>query len=269
MNQPPRGESIWGTIRTCTEIAPDIYMIVAVDRHGIEREGVMVRKSAVKVTLSEKAAGMGKSYGEWFCYDEDVKDIPVYESLQHRVAVCRHVEAVTMRQMEEIRRDGRLSLTDYFGECAPPMETPAGRVEDMLYIRNGIFMTQDKESLKVAVHEAVADNFMSPMAAEYGRQKGDYLFYDTTSSAVMLNELKRIFDEVAALIISEESLYATLNWKFPSYKRLYNASVPEEEQIPDTNAPGELFLAVQLEAAKKRVERCGRGGRNLRGKDNS
>ena len=107
------------------------------------------------------------------------------------------------------------------------------------------------------------------MAAEYGRQKGDYLFYDTTSSAVMLNELKRIFDEVAALIISEESLYATLNWKFPSYKRLYNASVPEEEQIPDTNAPGELFLAVQLEAAKKRVERCGRGRRNLRGKDNS
>ena len=34
-------------------------MIVAVDRHGIEREGVMVRKSAVKVTLSEKAARMG------------------------------------------------------------------------------------------------------------------------------------------------------------------------------------------------------------------
>ena len=29
MNQPPQGESIWGTINTCTEIALNIYMIIA------------------------------------------------------------------------------------------------------------------------------------------------------------------------------------------------------------------------------------------------
>lgn len=254
MHQPPQGESIWGTINTCVEIALNVYMIVAVDGQGIEREGVMVRKNAVKDTLSEKAAGMGREDGDWLCFDEDRKDIPIYEVLQRRMALCRRMEAVVMKQMEEIRRDGKLSLTDYFGECAPPLETPAGKVDDMLHVRNGIYMTQDGESMKFAVHEAVADNFMSPMAAEYGNRQGDYLFYDTASSAVMLNELKNVFDEVSALVISEDSLYATLDQDFPAYKQLYNACVPREEQIPEADAPVDLFLAVQLEAAREEPE---------------
>ena len=254
MHQPPKGESIWGTINTCVEIALDVYMIMAVDRQGIEKEGVMVRKGAVKDTLSEKAASMGREDGDWLCFDEDRKDIPIYEVLQRRMALCRRMEAAVMKQMDEIRRDGRLSLTDYFGECVPPVETPAGRVDDMLHVRNGIYMTRDGESMKFAVHEAVADNFMSPMAAEYGSRQGDYLFYEVASSAVMLNELKDIFDEVSALIISEDSLYATLDQKFPAYKQLYNACVPKEEQIPEADAPAELFLAVQLEAAREGQE---------------
>ena len=254
MHQPPQGESIWGTINTCVEIALNVYMIVAVDGQGIEREGVMVRKNTVKDTLSEKAAAMGREDGDWLCFDEDKKDIPIYEVLQRRMALCRKMEAVVMKLMEEIRRDGKLSLTDYFGECAPPVETPAGKVDDMLHVRNGIYMTQDGEGMKFAVHEAVADNFMSPMAAECGNRQGDYLFYDTASSAVMLSELKNVFDEVAALVISEDSLYATLNRNFPAYKQLYNACVPKEEQIPEADAPAELFLAVQLEAARDREE---------------
>ena len=254
MNQLPQGESIWGTINTCVEIALNVYMIVAVDGQGIERKGVMVRKNAVKDTLSEKAAAMGREDGDWLCFDEGKKDIPMYEVLQRRMALCSRMEAVVMKQMEEIRRDGKLSLTDYFGECAPPVETPAGQVDDMLHVRNGIYMTQDEESLKFAIHEAVADNFMSPMAAECGSRQGDYLFYDTASSAVMLNELKNVFDEVSALVISEDSLYATLDQKFPAYKQLYNACVPKEEQIPEADAPAELFLAVQLEAARDREE---------------
>lgn len=254
MHQPPQGESIWGTINTCVEIALNVYMIVAVDGQGIEREGVMVRKDAVRDTLSDKAADMGKEDGDWLCFDEDKKDIPMYEVLQRRMALCRRMEAVVMKQMEEIQRDGKLSLTDYFGECVPPVETPAGQVDDRLHVRNGIYMTQDGESMKFAVHEAVADNFMSPMAVECGNRQGDYLFYDTASSAVMLNELKHVFDEVSALVISEDSLYATLDQNFPAYKQLYNACVPKEEQIPKADAPTELFLAVQLEAARDREE---------------
>ena len=39
MHQPPQGESIWGTINTCVEIALNVYMIVAVDGQGIPLEG--------------------------------------------------------------------------------------------------------------------------------------------------------------------------------------------------------------------------------------
>lgn len=248
MHQPPQGESIWGTINTCVEIALNVYMILAVDEQGMERVGVMVRKNAVKDTLSNKAVSMGEEDGEWLCYNEDKRDIPVFEVLQRRMALCRRMESAIMKQMEEIKRDGKLSLTDYFGECAPPLESPAGQIDDMFHVRNGIYMTQDGESLKFAVHEAVADNFMSPMAAEYGTAQGDYLFYDLVSCAVMLNELKNVFDEVSALVISEESLYATLGQDFPAYMQLFNACVPEEEQIPEVNAPGEMFLAVQLAA---------------------
>lgn len=248
MHKPPQGESIWGTINTCVEIALNVYMILAVDEQGMERVGVMVRKNAVKETISNKAASMGEEDGEWLCFNEDKKDIPVFEVLQRRMALCRRMESAIMKQMDEIRRDGKLSLTDYFGECVPPVETPAGQVNEMFHVRNGIYMTQDGESMKFAVHEAVADNFMSPMAAEYGVAKGDYLFYDTVSSAVMLNELKNVFDEVSALVISEESLYATLRQDFLTYMQLFNACVPKEEQIPVVDAPGELFLAVQLEA---------------------
>ena len=254
MYQKPQGESIWGTINTCVEIALDVYMIIAVDEQGIEREGVMVRKNAAKDILSDKAIRMGREDGEWLYFDEDKKDVPIYEVLQRRMALCRRMESVVMKQIEEIQRDGKLSLTDYFGECVPPVETPAGRIADMLHVRNGIYMTQDGESMKFAVHETVADNFMSPMAVECGTRKGDYLFYDVASSAVILNELKNVFDEVAALIISEDSLYATLNQKFPVYKQMYNACVPKEEQIPEVDAPVELFLAVQLEAARDREE---------------
>ena len=254
MHQQPQGESIWGTINTCTEIALNIYMIVAKDANGIEHTGVMARKETAEKNLSPKAVSMAEQDGDWLCYDENTKDIPVFEVLQRKMAACKRVESAVLKQMEEIKRDGKLSLTDYFGECIPPAETPNGNVVDMLHIRNGIYFTQDNHDMRFAVHEAVADNFMTPIAAEFGERHGDYLYYDLTTSAIAMNELKNVFDEVDGLIVSRESLYATLNHNFSIYTSLYNDCVQEEYQIPDVNAPVGLFLAVQLEAAKDRSE---------------
>ena len=209
MNQPPQGESIWGTINTCTEIALNIYMIIARDADGIEHTGIMARKETAEKNLSAKAVRMAEQDGDWLYYDENTKDIPMFEVLQRKMAACKRVETAVMEQMEEIKRNGRLNLTDYFGECNPPMETPQGGVVDRLHIRNGIYFTQDDHEMKFAVHEAVADNFMSPIATEFGQKQGEYLFYDMTASAIPLNELKNVFDETEALIVSEDSLYAT------------------------------------------------------------
>ena len=110
-----------------------------------------------------------------------------------------------------------------------------------------------------AVHEAIADNYMTPMAVEFGQKHGEYLFYDLASSAIPLNELKNVFRETEALIVSEDSLYATLNHRFQAYVSEYNHCMPEDSQIPEVNAPDGLFLAVQLEAAKDMQEEAEQG----------
>lgn len=254
MSNHPQGESIWGNINTCAEIALNIYMIVAKDENGIEKTGIMAYKDSVGKTLSKKAASMAEQDGDWLCFDENVKDIPIYETLQQRVAMCRRMEGNAMRQMEEIKRDGKLTLTDYFGECNPPTESKDGSLLDILKVRNGIFFTSDKENFRFAIHEAIADNYMSPMAAAFAQRHGEYLFYDTTTAAIPLNELKNIFDECEALIVSEDSLYATINRHFRSYMAVYNEILQEEYQIPEVDAPDCFFLRMQLEQAREADE---------------
>ncbi len=258
MHQQPQGESIWGTINTCVEIALNIYEITAKDKNGVERTGVMARRDTAN--LSPKAASMGTQDGDWLCYDENTKDIPIYETLQRRIEQCKKVESAALKQMEEIKRNGKVSLTDYFGKCAPPTESPQSEVSDALPICNGIYFTQDHENMKFAVHEVVADNFMTPIAASFGQKKGEYLFYELTSSAIALNELKDVFNETEALIVSEDSLYATLNRRFPIYVSAYNELVQQESRIPKVDAPDSLFLAVQLETAKNMTEETAQDG---------
>lgn len=162
-----------------------------------------------------------------------------------------------MQQIEEIRRDGKVALSDYFGECRPPVETPHGEAVDLLPIRNGIYFTQDNHEMLFAVHETVADNYMSPAAAEFGQRHGEYLYYDLMASAIPISELKNVFTEAEALVMSEDSLYATLNHRFQAYVSQYNHCMPEESRIPEADAPEGLFLSVQLEAAKESAEETG------------
>ena len=121
MHQPPQGESIWGTINTCTEIALNIYMIIAKDANGTEHTGVMAKKETAEKNLSPKAVSMAEQDGDWLCYDENMKDIPMYEILQRKMAACKRAETAIMQQMEDIKRDGKVSLSDYFGECRLPV----------------------------------------------------------------------------------------------------------------------------------------------------
>lgn len=87
---------------------------------------------------------------------------------------------------------------------------------------------------------------MSDIAVKFGQSGGDYLFYDTTTAAIALNELRNVFLEAEALIVSEDSLYATLHKNFSTYTMLYNELVQEKYKIPRVEAPTSLFLAVQI-----------------------
>jgi hypothetical protein len=250
----PSGESIWGNINTALEIALNIYVIVATDENGIEREGIMVPKDKAKEVLSDKAISMAEQDGDWLCYGEDIKDVPMYEMLQRRVAACKRMEAKAVEMMEEIRRDGKLRLTDYFGECPPPVQ----RGKDSpppVPVRNGIYFVQPDGQDFFAVHEAVADNFMSDMAVAFGNRQGEYLLYDLTTAAVPLFELSQIYEEVGDLIVSEDSLLSTLNTNFKTYVLYYNELLQEEAKIPPVNAPASLFLQKQLDRSANDPER--------------
>ena len=83
MHQQPT-TSIWGTINSCVEIALNIYMIVAQDEKGKGHTGIMARKDTAKQTLSKEAIEKAKEKGEWLYFDEEVKDIPMYEILKMR-----------------------------------------------------------------------------------------------------------------------------------------------------------------------------------------
>lgn len=244
MHHQPQGDSIWGNINTAIEIALNVYYIFA--ENG---EGIMIPKDKAKDTVSEKAAAAGTEDNGYLCYGKDENmDIPMYEVLQRRIAACEKIKTQAIAQIQEIKRDGSLRLTDYFGECEPPSKTPAGEAGNLQKVRNGIYFAETDGTTYFAVQEAVADNFMSPMAYEFGRKADGYLYYDLTTCAVPLNELRQIYDEVDNLIVSEDSLNATLGTNFRTYMMVYNDIVQEESKIPPVEAPTALFLQRQLDA---------------------
>ena len=170
----------------------------------------------------------------------------MYEMLQRRVAACKRMEAKAVEMMAEIRRDGKLRLTDYFGECTPPAQQGKDSTAP-IPVRNGIYFVQSGGQDFFAVHEAVADNFMSDMAVAFGNRQGEYLLYDLTTAAVPLFELRQLYEEVNDLIVSEDSLLSTLNSNFKTYVLYYNELIQKEAKIPPVSAPVSLFLQKQLD----------------------
>ena len=246
MYRKPWGESQWGTINNSLEICFNIFRIIARDEHGMEHVGIMVGKDKAQEVLSPKAIEMGKVRGEWICYDENTMIIPLYEALQHQRVQCKQLEYCIIQNMDEIRREGKLHLTDYFGEFEPPELSLTKNAEGVIYVRNGIYIICRKVKWKIAVHESIADHYMTSMAIEFGMRKGDYLFFNRKTSAIVLNELRCAFKEIAEMIISVDSLNATLYKNFSQYTAAYNKSVPQQKQIRKVQAPANQFIAMQM-----------------------
>lgn len=253
MHQQPT-TSIWGTINSCIEIALNIYMIIATDENGKEHTGIMAKKDIAHQTLSEETRKRAKEDGEWLYFDEKEKEIPMYELLQRRVVLCKQIENATRKELEEIKNNSKGKVNDSFGECLPPEETEGCKKEDMSKIRNGIYFVKEKEETKFAIHKEIVQKYVSVFGMEFGKEQGDYYVYDLTTSAIPLYELKSIFKEIEELIVSEGSLYATLNQKFPFYTNNYNQLYEKEYQIPEKYGATDLFLKLQLEQEERKEE---------------
>lgn len=238
MNRP-KGESIWGNINTCVEIALNIYEIVA--EHG---EGIMVKKGA-DTPLSDKALLLGTDTGEYIMFDEQTKDIPRYEVLKARLEENKALELELLQEIKEIERDGKYRYPQYFGEIA----TPDNVVNE---ICRGIFMVSSDKGNCLAVHKNIAEDYMTEFAATSGMPQDEYLLYDLKTACMPIFELAKIFDEVDAMVIAKESLYATLQTNFTAYTEEYNEIAPQDP-IPTVQAPINLYLAEQLSEAQSNI----------------
>ncbi|WP_320994625.1 hypothetical protein, partial [Hungatella sp.] len=216
---------------------------------------IVFSKEKASQALSAKAIEAGKEDGEYLYYGkDDTMDIPLYEMLRKRLEFSRRLEEQLVKQMEEIKHHGRISLPEYFGECPPPVEG-----ETTYKVRNGIYFLNTKDQnedrpVEFAVEKTIAENFLSPMAYEYGEERNGYLYYSGTSSAIPLYELRGIFRECQDCIASEVDLISTLCEQYPAYRDSFNKMVPEAEQIPESNGTQGAFLVWQKEKDEIREE---------------
>lgn len=234
----PQGESIWGNINLCIEIALNIYYI-----YGEHGEGVAIPKEHAKENFSDKTVEAGKESGGCLYYPKgETMDMPLYEMMQKRATMARKMELAAAGQMEAIRERGQEAALALFTDMEPLEHTD----ESLRRIREGIYL-KGGENAEFLVHERVAEHFLSPYACEFGRNANGFFHYTLQSAAIPLYELKGIFPECREMVVSEESLCATLCTHYPAYREEYNAIVSKDEQIPQISAPVNLFLQEQLE----------------------
>ena len=94
----PQGESIWGNINLCIEIALDIYFMI-----GENGEGIVVPKERAEEVFSEKTVEAGKEADGCLYYPKgDTMEMPLYEMMQKRAALARKMEIAAAKQMEEM-----------------------------------------------------------------------------------------------------------------------------------------------------------------------
>lgn len=240
----PQGDSIWGNINLCIEIALNIYYIV-----GDKGEGIMISKEHAEKNFSGRTVAAGKESDGCLYYPKgETMDMPLYEMMQKRAAMARKMELAAAGQMEAIREKGQEAATALFEGMDPP-----GHLGDSRRIREGIYITGG-ESPRLAIHERIAEHFLSPYACEFGRNENGYFHYTLQSAAIPLYELKGVFPECRELVVSEESLLATLYTHYPAYCEEYNSIVTEAERIPQKDAPVNLFLQEQLDRAQEAEE---------------
>ncbi len=240
----PRGDSIWGNINLCIEIALNIYYIV-----GDKGKGIMIPREHAEKNFSGRTVAAGKESDGCLYYPKgETMDMPLYEMMQKRAAMARKMELAAAGQMEAIREKGQEAAVVLFKGMDPPEH-----LGDSRRIREGIYVTGG-ETPQLAIHERIAEHFLSPYACEFGQSEDGYFHYTLQSAAIPLYELKGVFPECRELVVSEESLLATLYAYYPAYCEEYNSIMTETERIPQKDAPINLFLQEQLDRAQEAEE---------------
>lgn len=239
----PQGDSIWGNINLCIEIALNIYYLC-----GEKGEGIVIPKEQAEKDFSPETVAVGKESDGYLYYPKgEAMEMFRHEMLQKRLVMIKKMELAATEQMEAVRKGGQAAALARFQD----IELPGDREENKKRIWNGIYILNGEEQ-KIAVHERIAEAFLTPYACEFGRRENGYFYYTLQSAALPLYELKGMVPECQEMIVSEESLYATICTHYPAYRERYNALVAQEQQIPQIDAPANLFCRSSLTGGRQK-----------------
>lgn len=242
----PQGDSIWGNINLCIEIALNIYYLC-----GEKGEGIVIQKEQAEKDFSPETVAAGKESDGYLYYPKgEAMEMFRQKMLQKRLVMIKKMELAATEQMEAVRKGGQEAALARFQDIEPPGD----REENKKRIWNGIYILNGEEP-QIAVHERIAEAFLTPYACEFGRRENGYFYYTLQSAALPLYELKGVVPECQEIIVSEESLYATICTHYPAYRERYNALVAQEQQIPQIDAPANLFLQEQLDRGQTEAEK--------------
>ena len=123
-------------------------------------------------------------------------------------------------------------------------------------LTNGAILVSNENEILIAIDKTEAKELLSEEAIKLAHTKGWFLCFPGALTTIPLYELSRNNAEIRDLIVSEESLRATLCGNFPEYVKTHNMNNPIENHIKDADAPLNLFLQKHLDnaAGKTRSE---------------
>ncbi len=231
-------ERVWGKIHDFEMCFPDIYFVSG------SQEGYVVAKAYYGTLLSPKALSFGTEHdGFLFFAVGETMSIIEYELLEHRLKNSSNDEEKEKLQklMEELRMWGQIDLSGYFGEYTPPGETPAGTVEKLIKVRNGIFFTWVSGQWLLGICRPIWECELSSPANSLGTEKADYMFFDLKTAVIPIFELEPYYAEVRELIASKEALHSLLSRFFFTYLIANNLYKPEQLTTLETKTHEQLI----------------------------
>ena len=164
----------------------------------------------------------------------------------HRLS-CQHTRRIHLKKI--IRKIkikpsqlNKTRLDTYF----PPATCPEGEVLHWRRITNGIFFVYGYQSVYFAVHEKIAEYYLTAPAAAYGYYQEDYLFYSPLECAPAVFELERAFPALGQVLENRSSLYATLQRYYADYVDFYNGREDERPIEPTQVAAGTFLKSEYL-----------------------
>lgn len=158
----PQGDSIWGNINLCIEIALNIYYLC-----GEKGEGIVIQKEQAEKDFSPETVAAGKESDGYLYYPKgEAMEMFRQEMLQKRLVMIKKMELAATEQMEAVRKGGQEAALARFQDIEPPGD----REENKKRIWNGIYILNGEEP-QIAVHERIAEAFLTPYACEFGRQQ--------------------------------------------------------------------------------------------------